>query len=536
MKIQRRKKVWLISTVLIVFFVGGCVEPGKTKPVPHAPAADLGTTIGSLVEVFSPEAIKVEGYGLVGGLQGTGSSECPSQVRAYLKQYIMKQLPERKVNVEKLINSHDTAVVLVHGIMPTSVSKRERFDLRVAALPSTQTTSLEGGWLYKTELKMIGEFGVATRVLATAKGPVYVDKIETSKTDKRKGYALAGGRVLDEYKVGLALRPDYRIASRIRNKLNGRFGEGTANAVSPGRIELSVPAKYKEHKQKFISIVKAMYLNETPEITKERTKIFIKRLAALEDGDQSEIALEAIGNECLPELSGLVSSSNEEVRLRAARCMLELGSDRGLESLRTIAMSKGSAYRVEALDAIASAARRNDASAICRRLLRDPNFDIRLAAYENLRKLDDVAIMQDLIAEKFYLEQIAQTNRKAIFAARSGQPRIVLFGAPMYCRNNIFVQSADGNITINAPAGQKYVLVIRKLPSRPDIPPYQLKSSFRVSDIIRTLCESAVVEKGSKVRPGLNVSYADAIYILKQMCEKGAVEAEFRAGPLPKID
>ena len=34
----------------------------------------------------------------------------------------------------------------------------------------------------------------------------------------------------------------------------------------------------------------------------------------------------------------------------------------------------------------------------------------------------------------------------------------------------------------------------------------------------------------------MSVSYAEAIALLKQMCDKGVIEAEFRAGPMPKID
>ena len=33
----------------------------------------------------------------------------------------------------------------------------------------------------------------------------------------------------------------------------------------------------------------------------------------------------------------------------------------------------------------------------------------------------------------------------------------------------------------------------------------------------------------------LGVSYADAIVLLKEMCDKGAVAAEFRAGPMPNF-
>lgn len=276
-----------------------------------------------------------------------------------------------------------------------------------------------------------------------------------------------------------------------------------------------------------------MYLNQTPEATKKRISAFIRQLAVSSNKYASEIALEAIGNESIDKLAALLNSSDEQVRLRAARCMLNLGSDLGLDTLREIALNKDSPYRVQALQAITKAGRHKDAAAICRRLLRDADFDIRLAAYEQLRKLDDITIHKKLIGQSFYLEEILPTQYKGIFVTRSGQPRIVLFGAPLYCRDNIFIQSADGSIIINAPAGQKYVSLIRKHPKRPDVV-MRLKSSFELSDIIRTLCDEPI-KKDHQDRPGLGVSYADMIALLKQMCQKGAVEAQFRAGPLPKL-
>lgn len=536
MDIKNYKAVCVTVILITGLFITGCGEPVRTgeESTELVIEIDLGTTVGSLAEVSSPELIPVEGYAVVGGLRGTGSAECPPQIRAYLKQYILTQLPKRKMNVEEFINSRNTAVVLVQGIMPTAASKNQYFDVRVIVLPGTQTTSLEGGWLYGADLKPAGSFGITAKVLAEAEGPVFVDTIDPSRTSKKLGYVLAGGVVLDEYKVRLALqRPDYRIASAIRNRLNERFGDGTAEAISPGQIELKVPAKYRGQKGRFISIVKATYLAETAEITKERVRVSVRELAVSEDKKQSEIALEAMGNASLDKVAALLNSSNREVRLRAARCMLNLGDDRGLNVLREIATDKGSPYRVKALEAITAAASRNDAAAISRRLLRDDNFDIRLAAYETLRKLDDIAIAQRLIARNFYLEQIAQTKHKGIFVSRSGQPRIVLFGAPIYCRDDIFVQSADGDITINASSGEKEVSIIRKHPTRPTVIGH-LKSSFNLADIIRTLCEEPL-KKTEGGQRGLGVSYADTIALLKDMCEKGAVQAELRAGPLPRI-
>ncbi|MFB0525367.1 MAG: flagellar basal body P-ring protein FlgI [Phycisphaerae bacterium] len=522
--------------LLVACFANGCHRRARTtgRSEAFATVAELGTTIGSLAEVVVLESIPIEGYGLVGGLNGTGSAECPPQIRTYLRQYILTQLPERKIDVEEFINSPDTAVVLLEGIMPAAASKNQSFDVKVTALPGTQTISLEDGWLYKAELQAKGTFGVSTRVVANADGPIFIDKIGTSMPDTRLGYILAGGSVLEEYRVNLVFhRRDYRIASLVRNRLEGRFGFGTAKAVSPGRIELKVPAKYKGQKQRFASIVKAMYLDYGPEITEERIKTFVRKIAVSKDQHESEIALEAVGNESLSKLPALLNSSDEQVRLRAARCMLNLGSDQGLQTLREIALDGRSANRVEALEAITTAASRNDAAAISRKLLHDQDFDIRLAAYEQLRKLDDIAITQRLVARSFYLEQIAQIEHQAIFVSRSGQPRIVLFGAPIRCRDNIFVQSSDGNITINAPPGQKYVSIIRKHPRRPDVI-LQAKSSFELVDIILTLCEEPL-KKDKQARHGLGISYADMIALLKQMCDKGAAAAEFRAGPLPKI-
>jgi hypothetical protein len=214
--------------------------------------------------------------------------------------------------------------------------------------------------------------------------------------------------------------------------------------------------------------------------------------------------------------------------------MLYLGDNRGQAMLRTIAMDKASSYRIEALKAITAAANRSDAAFVARTLVRDDDFNVRFAAYEQLLKLDDVTISQTVIAGNFYLEQVAQANRKEIYVSRSGRPRIVLFDAPIYCRNDVFVETDNGSIAIDASPGQNRVSLIRKVPNQPRV--VKLNSSFELSEIIRKLAEEPLLKKGTLLRPGLNVSYADTIALIKQMCDTGAVDAEFRAGPLPKIE
>jgi len=536
--LECRMKTHKVRASVIGCVLAGCVWVcGCGRPVGPELAAEieLGATIGSLTEVFAPEFIPVEGYGLVDGLRGTGSAEVPPQIRSYLKQYILSQLHEGELDVDELINSTDTAVVRVRGRMPPAVIRNQRFDVRVDALAGTQTTSLEGGWLYRAELRRPLTLGFSTKPLAMVEGPIFIDNIEQLQADKRSGYVLAGGRVLHEYRISLALRePDYAVARRISDIVNTRFVDGTATAVSPGLVELGVPPEYATQRQRFIDLVRAMYLVSTRELVDNRITTFVRKLAVDDDKYSSEVSLEAIGNRSLRELAALFNSSNEEVLLRAARCALFLGSDRGLNVLQRIATDTASSYRIEALEAVVLGAKRSDAVRLARALLQDDNPDVRLAAYEQLRNMDDITISQEFIGGNFYLEQITQTKRKEIFVTRSGEPRIVLFGAPIRCRDNIFVQTADGSVTIDASAGQKRVSLIRKVPGQPRV--VKLQSSFDLSDIIRKLAEEPLVDKGALVRPGLNISYSDTIALIKQMCDTGAVQAQFRAGPLPDIE
>jgi hypothetical protein len=216
--------------------------------------------------------------------------------------------------------------------------------------------------------------------------------------------------------------------------------------------------------------------------------------------------------------------------------MLNLGDKLGLEALWNIASDKSSSFRIEAVEAVANGAAVPDAITLLRGLLRDDDFSVRLAAFENLVRLNDSIASKKLIANSFYLDQIpgaiGQTGKSAIFISRRNQPRVVLFGSPVYCRDNVFIESPDKTITINVPAGEPAATIIRKHPRRPDTI-IQLKSSLDLADIIQTLCKEPMTphEKGG---PGLGVSYSVLAGLLKQMADSGAVQAQFYAGPLPK--
>ena len=209
-----------------------------------------------------------------------------------------------------------------------------------------------------------------------------------------------------------------------------------------------------------------------------------------------------------------------------------VATDRGLAALRNVVMDKDSPYRREALDAIAVLARRRDAALLVQRLLRDDDVRLVLAAYEHLRRMQNPAVTQELVGRSFYLEQVTQTSHKAVYVSRSGQPRIVIFGGPLICRDNLFVESPGGGVLIDSRAGQDYVAITRSRPSGLGVIG-PVRTGFALRDIVRTLGSEPAAAKGTPV--GLGVSYGEIAVLLQQLVAKDAVDAAFWAGPLPKI-
>jgi hypothetical protein len=99
-------------------------------------------TVASETGLVGFEPIVVRGYGVVVGLRDTGSRQMPSDVRAFLTQELSKRgfgsgAPGApKMSPQQLLNSSDTAVVIVEGVIPPGAPKGSKFDVRVTVAPS----------------------------------------------------------------------------------------------------------------------------------------------------------------------------------------------------------------------------------------------------------------------------------------------------------------------------------------------------------------------------------------------------------------
>lgn len=524
-------------TVFFLFVLGctavGLVSCGKSekKETPVDQKINLDTTVGQLTRFAPAVSIPVRGYGIVAGLWGTGSSECPPAIRQQLEKYIWQRMPNAKPGeVSRFIESPDTAVVEIIGVIPPLASAGDRFDIQIKPIAQTQTTSLRGGVLYTAELKEMGRmvsFDQYTKTIGSAEGQIFT--CTDAATKESRYYIFGGGTVILNTTISMVLnQPNYYAASAIRNRINERFGPNTANAVSREEIQVTIPTRYRDQKLRFLSMTQLLYLSEDETLRKQRIETLSSQLAEPQKTGTVEIALEAIGKPVLAKLAESLSHSDVNVRFAAARCMLNIGDNRGLPVLRDVAYNPKSELRIAAIESL-SKAKLKDAESVLSQLLQDEKLEVRVSAYEQLVGLNSILVKRIPVGGDFFIDLVSCPGQKMIYAYRKDNAQIALFGAPIICRKNLFVDIDQ--VMINARPEDKYVSLIRRHPTRPKlIGP--LKSGFNVEDIIRSLGHTLETDPPQYARPGLGISYSEILAILEKMCRENMIPAKYVEGPL----
>ncbi|MHC4672256.1 MAG: flagellar basal body P-ring protein FlgI, partial [Planctomycetota bacterium] len=140
--------------LLVLFLLPAGCDPslwGKEEPLTRpagtiddgSPILDrslaLKGTVGEFTYVRGLRGMQVRGVGLVRGLSGKGSTSCPESIRKDLiseirKLYLANPDAEPTLTPEQLIDSRNTAAVMVEAVIPFGMSKGERFDVLVRAV------------------------------------------------------------------------------------------------------------------------------------------------------------------------------------------------------------------------------------------------------------------------------------------------------------------------------------------------------------------------------------------------------------------
>ncbi|MDG2055604.1 MAG: flagellar basal body P-ring protein FlgI [Phycisphaerales bacterium] len=593
-----------INSILSILALGNCLaltacdgiertDPGKATTRANAVnASDLPPimrgTVGEQTRIvgYSPEdapgyqPLVVRGYGLVVGLNDTGSQDSPAQVRAHMIAEMSRlgvgqtSMGLGHISPEKMLDSKDTAVVLVEGVIPQASTGRHdpttpldepqygtRFDVRVSILPGSSTTSLSGGRLYTTELRPgpLRTGSRQARALAQAHGDLFVNPFIDPDESRRGGgltvgTILNGGEVLTDMPLKLILNnPSHARATMIRDAINRRFpmepgqSEPTSRGISQTALQLTVPPSQSDDSVHFIELVRHTTLrhNQTDRVA-DSTKRYL--VANPSYTDIAAWRWEALGERSVPAVRELYDHPQEPIRMTALTTGAKLQDATVIDHLIEVTQSGAAQNRLDAILLFKYLPFDPSVNQALYKLLDDDDVDIRLAAYEILAERNDPRLHRRIIAEKFILD-VVPSKKPMIYIAQTGFPRIAIFSDDLQLvspvlfntwANRLMIKSLSQNAQSPSETSRASTLVGTE-EMKEDSDRGQVEVFFRASaaHLPRTQALSNSVADltiflGSgmdvtQTHPGLDLTYGQTINALHSLWREQAVLCDFKA-------
>lgn len=539
--------VLLIAGALVSF--AGCTD-NRSRPRPVQPervARDMPSilrgVIGAESRVVGAEPVFVSGYGIVVGLKGTGAADVHPGIRATLE----REMARRGVGKEtsgmgwttpsRMIEDPNTAVVLVQAALPVGASEGARFDVFVRALPGSSTTSLEGGRLWSTDLRLGVQMpgGPDVQPLAEAAGDVFINpfadpaKQGEDSINRTSGRILNGGVVKTDQRIVLALdNPSHARARSIVATINARFPQGkgdrkpTAWGINEELVQLHIPAAWQERPDEFLNVLLATRVDMA--FPQEYARRYAQALR-----DQPEYAtelsfrLQALGEAALPDLRKFYDFGEMAPRLAALRAGARLSDAMVADPLRDIATGGPPAARAEAIDLLADLPPDPKVNLVLRGLLDAEQIEVRVAAYEALARRADPSIRRRAVNERFSLDSMP-AKRPMIYVSQQGVPRIVLFGAAISVKRPSLVSAWSDRLMVTADSPTDDLRVYYRDYKSGKSATYPARALL--DEFIRFLAHETSPEDP---QPGLNLSYSEVVGALHELWKHGGIEADFVA-------
>jgi flagellar P-ring protein FlgI len=213
-----------------------------------APAVAQEVRIRDITVTEQTVPVRLMGYGLVVGLNGTGDRSLGSQ-GSHTVQSVANLLRRFDIEVpQNAIRTRNAAAVLVTAEINPYLRPGGRFEVKVSSLGDAR--SLRGGVLWMTPLvEDVGENAVAA-----AQGPLMIGGAAAGvRRPGAPGETTAsipdGGVVeldLNRPRFAASSRlllraPDLATAARIAEAVNRAVGQGSAMVEDPGSVALNIP-------------------------------------------------------------------------------------------------------------------------------------------------------------------------------------------------------------------------------------------------------------------------------------------------------
>lgn len=461
-----RCRPWLgvpIAVLAAVAAVGGCSSSDRRperveKPLVIRDVPDvLRGTIGSETTLNGVEPVLISGFGIVVGLNGTGGNGgLDPAVQATMERELSRggisRAPDGDLGVPgvsptEFLRSKNVAVVIVEAAVPPGAPKSTSFDVRVRALPNSEVTSLEGGTLWTTDLRVgpatVFE-GYKTHLLGLARGPIFINPFAEPNragdaVTRTVGRVIGGGVLTNPLRIEMALDNESHSRARsIMNAINTRFPQGRYDEgpIASGRdgasLAIRVPFDYRDDPAEFIRLLQ--YTRIDQQLTQEWACRYAEELRRRPELASSLVwCLRALGDQAIRSgcLHPLYDSPEIGPRMAALEVGAKLGDSRVVPFLTELAKSGAPAVRSSAISLMGDMQTNPQVGLVLRTLLDSPELDVRITAYEALAKRGDPAIERRAVGNdpgrpRFYLD-LVPSSEPLIYVTQQGKPRIVIF-------------------------------------------------------------------------------------------------------------
>jgi len=454
--------------------------------------------VGDLATPWGIHWQELESVALVAGLRNTGSDPAPSAQ----KQRLIAEMRAKDIgDTNDILASSSTSLVLVVAHVPPGAEEGDLIDVEVLTRGRSETTSLEGGKLFKTRLRQLEVLNNSFHTgheAATAEGPVLVDAIFEGEDDKenlRRGMVLGGGRVLQSRPIGLAIRDgkqSIRTATTISGAINLRFYSttrqgkvGAANPKNNKMVQLAIPSQYKHNIARFLRVSASIALRESPRERVERIELLRRQLLEPTTAAAAALRLEAIGSEAESALIEGLESPHFECRLYAAEALAYQGRSEATPVLLDAAKNKPG-FRWHALGALTVVPDINAVEALGE-LMNVSSAETRYGAFRALatRSPNDSLVQGVGVEGKFRLHVVPLLGEPMVHFARSKQTEIVVFGHDAHL--NLTQTLRAGPEILISPVEDGLVRVSRFSPDDNDI---RIECSSRVQDVIEAIAKA----------------------------------------------
>ncbi len=382
-----------IAVLTLTLTQVGAAPTKKKKKPPILPKVQ--ETVGDISFVVSNGELKVEGVGLVTGLDNTGGEAPPSFYRKQLVDEMSKANVEK---AERLLSNKQVSMVIVKMTIPMGVNPTDPIDVQVEVPPACGTTSLAGGYLLTSRLFRIAQAKGETlrdHEMAIAQGPIMIGT-PAKPTDPKVGRVLGGGRIKKDYPYTLVIkenRESYHTAKMLETVVNTRFHQtedghqkGVATGKSASYLVLRVPELYHQNQDRYFRVLQFLPMVDGPELRVRRMATWSKELLDPKTAGVSALKLEGLGTASIDALKEGLKSDNDQVRFFSAEALAYLGDTAGVETLGQ-SVIRNAKFRIYALAALASLDQAASHMKL-RQLMDEADIEVRYGAFNALRTLD----------------------------------------------------------------------------------------------------------------------------------------------------